>query len=90
MGIDIVKDANLLEEMDELRLRLARTTQLFLNSKAREVGDGQIVAVFLDMAFEILSLCEVTKEYVMELAGRQFEYTQMRVSMEQRERADVQ
>jgi len=90
MAIDIVKDENLIEEMNELRLRLAITTQLFLNSKVREVADGQIVSVFLDMAFEILSLCEVPKEDVVELAGRQFEYTRMRVSMEQRERAEMQ
>jgi len=90
MGIEIIRDEHLLEEMNGLRMSLAKTTQLFLGLKPREMSDGQIAAVFLDLAFEIFSVCEVPKEDVMELSGRQFEYTQMRVSMEQREQADVQ
>jgi hypothetical protein len=90
MAIEIITDESLVEEMNELRLRLTRTTHSFLNSEVRRVSDGQIAAVFLDLAFEIFSVSEVPKEDVLELLSRQFDCTHMRVSMEQRQQADVQ
>jgi hypothetical protein len=90
MAIEIITDESLVEEMNGLRMSLAKTTQLFLSLKPREMSDGQIAAVFLDLAFEIFSVSEVPKEDVLELLSRQFDCTHMRVSMEQRQQADVQ
>jgi hypothetical protein len=91
MDIETISDEELVGEMNDLRLRLARTTHLFLNSDdERKISDGQIASVFLDLAFEIFVVSEIEKNYVMELAGKQFDCTNMRVSMDQREHSEIQ